>query len=126
MSGKRNWGDNMTHRNDGKFPPSVDDGYKVHKIPSKTWKKKYECKRNKGDHTFVISLIKYADWKQEKDGTWVKPQVWWQTGRGVRERELPYWVQWNCSACNKQEHEYYKREKKFDKFRETINQHANW
>lgn len=116
MSGKRNWGDD---RMDGHEPPPVFE-HKVH-YPSKVWCKKYECKRNKGDHTFVVMLIKHAVWGQEKDGTWVKPRVWWQTGRGTKERELPYWVEWRCNACGKQEHEYYKREKKFDRFRDTIN-----
>lgn len=117
MSGKRNWGDNMTNRMDGKTPPPVGLGEQVPKMPSKLWRKKYECKKNKGNHTFVIKLIKYAAWEQEKDGTWVKPKVWWQRERGVIERELPYWVQWHCSACGKQDYEYYKREKKFDRFR---------
>lgn len=106
----------MTNRMDGKEPPTpLDDRHP--KVPSKVWKKKYKCKKNKGDHTFVVAHIKYANWYQEKDGTWIKPprNTWaWFVGP---DSELPYWVEWHCSACGKHDYEYRKLNKKFDKFR---------
>ena len=111
MSGKRNWGDNMSNRMDGKEPPPTFD--LVLKTPSKVWRRKYECKKNKGDHTFEIALIKYAQWSQEKDGTWNKPQRGWIDA----DCQMPYWVEWHCSGCGKHDYEFRKLSKKFDRFR---------
>lgn len=118
MSGKRNWGDNMTHRNDGKEPPASLDGYiPLQKIPSKWWKSKYKCKKNKGDHTPVIEKIMYCGrhWRQEKDGTWIKERSWW----GNPDQTYG-WVLWVCTACHKHMTEHSVPDKKFDKYRDTI------
>lgn len=116
MSGKRNWGDNMTHRQDGKFPPPIAEP--VLKVPSKVWKSKYKCKKNKGDHTPVIDKIMYCGrgWKQQKDGMWVREYDWLG-----RKKEQPYgWVQWVCTGCKKHMTEWSVPEKKFDKYRDSI------
>lgn len=116
MSGKRNWGDNMFHRNDGKEPPPVIES--AYKVPSKTWKKHYKCKKNKGEHTPVIDLIKYCGrgWKVQPDGTWVHEDNY--LGYLMGQRDMPYgWVEWRCTACNKKMLEWQVPEKKFDKYR---------
>lgn len=114
MSGKRNWGDNMTNRMDGKTPPPIIDP--VYKVPSKVWKTKYKCKKNKGDHTPAIALIKYCGrgWKQQKDGTWIQdPNDYF-----FSKHTLPYaWVQWECTGCKKRMTEHNVPDKKFDKHR---------
>lgn len=114
MSGKKHWG---KWRRDGKEPPPVVDVGQ--KIPSKVWKRKYPCKKNKGDHSYAVALIKWADWSQKKDGTW-------EHARGIffdmMNAELPYWVEWHCTACGKHAYEYRKLDKKFDKHRHTINE----
>ncbi len=107
MSGKRNWGDNMTDRRDGKTPPPlIERGFKV---PSRLWKKKYKCKKNKGDHTPVIDRLVNKHWWNLRDG-------FWRIG-GFRWGTVPYWVEWRCTACRKLLVEYNAPEKKFDRYR---------
>ncbi len=117
MSGKRNWGDNMTHRHDGKMPPTPNDGYTPLKVPSKWWKKKYPCKKNKGEHTPVITVIKYCGrgWEQKPDGTWVHDDrnSWWKD-----PNQTYGWVQWQCTGCTKHFTEHRVPDKKFDKWRQ--------
>lgn len=119
MSGKRNWGDNITHRRDGKEAPAPLDGYTPTKIASKSWKTKYKCKKNKGEHTPVIEKIMYCGrgWRQLKDGTWEHQKSWW----GSPEQTYG-WVLWICTGCKKHLHEHRPPDKKFDKFRDTIYQ----
>lgn len=118
MSGKRNWGN---WRRDGHEPPPIAEG--AVKVPSKFWKKKYACKKNKGDHTYEVDLIKYTDWHQAKDGTWEHPREWSSPYMFKNTNyELPYWVQWRCTGCTKKDYEWHKLDKKFDKFRHTINE----
>ena len=114
MSGKKNWGDNMTDRRDGKTPPPITDP--IYKTPSKVWKKKYKCKKNKGDHTPVIALIKYCGrgWTQQKDGIWIPNTDQYFFSKHT----LPYcWVQWECTGCKKLMIEWGVPDKKFDKYR---------
>lgn len=111
MSGKRNWGDNMTNRMDGKEAPAVFESVK--KIPSKLWKKKYKCKKNKDDHTFEIFKINiFSHWRFTPIG-WVRDIYRWGSPLG-------YWVEWSCTACNKRATEWRIPEKKFDRYRHTI------
>lgn len=112
MSGKRNWGDNMTHRQDGKLPPSPFGGYTPFKVASKLWKKKYECKKNKGDHTWAVHVLKWGEWKQ-KDGYWIEPHDYFSDTK----HQLPYWVSWRCAGCNKHDYEWRTLNKKFDPHR---------
>jgi len=107
MSGKRNWGDNMTHRMDGKEAPSFFERFR--KVPSKNWKKKYKCKKNKGDHTPVIKSVRSIGFHQYQDGTWSKNNWGFHV-----------WVTWECTACKKRLEEFRPPEKKFDKYRYTI------
>jgi len=80
MSGKRNWGE---ERMDGHVPPPISDTnppLNIGRPPSKVWKKKYKCKRLKGDHDFAPDKIEmwhfthskgyvaYAIWKCEGCG----------------------------------------------------------
>ncbi len=109
MSGKRNWGDNITNRMDGKEAPKPFDP--VRPVPSKLWKKKYKCKKNKGDHTPVIDHITNKHWWNFKDG-WVISSWRWGT--------TPYYVEWHCTGCGKHMTEYNAPDKKFDKYRHTI------
>lgn len=111
MSGKRNWGDNMTDRQDGKSPPPVVEVAPT--APSKLWKKKYKCKKNKGDHTLQVRDIYYSGWHQEKNGTWINPA-------SHRWGFHSYWVTWECTACKKRVLEWHPPQKKFDRFRHTI------
>lgn len=113
MSGKRNWGDNVTHRQDGKEPPAVVDAVKM--PPSRYWRRKWKCKKNKGNHTFEIEMIHGGrNWRIGKDGRWENWNYGWSFMR------LPYWVEWRCSACSKKETEWNAPEKKFDKDRERM------
>lgn len=116
MSGKRNWGDNMFNRHDGKTPPQPMDGYKPFKVASKLWKKKYKCKKTKGDHIWQVEKIKHSGWDKQKDGTWCEPNSWMWNGA---DRQLPYWVIWHCAACNKKDYEIGRYKKKFEPFRHT-------
>lgn len=100
---------------DGKTPPVPFEP--VFKVPSKVWKKKYKCKKNKGDHTFEIAVIRFAGWQQEKDGTWKHPTEWSIRGFIKKQRELPYWVEWHCNACKKHAYELGNLDRKFDIFR---------
>ncbi len=111
MSGKRNWGDNMTHRMDGKTPPPMDAS--LPKVPSRSWRKKYACKANKGDHTPEILKIQWGGWHLDQDGTWRQPS--WHSY---------FSVTWQCTACHKRMLEWRPPEKKFDKYRKTIWEHA--
>ena len=86
-------------------PPEVIPQSK--KIPSKTWKKKYKCKKNKGDHTFKVRSI----WNSIR---YVGPSPYWL--RGIMHAKEPFagsteelrsWVDWECTACKKQEHEHF-------------------
>lgn len=106
MSGKRNWGDNMTNRMDGKEPPPVFDA--VPKVPSRAWKKKYKCKKNKGEHTLEIKKIRIHWFDRLDDGSWVKNH--WQS----------YYVTWECTGCKKLVLEWTVPDKRFDKYRHTI------
>ncbi len=113
MSGKRNWGDNMSDRMDGKVPPPMYE--LVQKTPSKLWRLKYECKKNKGDHTFEVEIIKAGyGWRQLEDGTWERLVHGWRAGRDYG------WVDWRCTGCGKKALEWTPPEKKFDKYRHTI------
>lgn len=94
MSGKRNWGDNMTNRMDGHAPPLESDEWR--KLPSKIWKKHYECKKTKGTHSWEFQSVDFYRWS----GSWV--------------------AKWRCGACGKNEHEYRSTKRKFDAFRNTI------
>lgn len=111
MSGKRNWGN---WRRDGHEPPPIAEG--AVKVPSRFWKTKYDCKRNKGDHTFEIDRIWGSSWHQEKDGTWRQPNWRYSWDYG-------YFVDWRCTACKKKKYERLPLgQKSFDKFRHTINE----
>jgi hypothetical protein len=97
---------------DGKVYPVPFE--KQRPVPSKVWKKKYACKKNKGDHTFEIESITPRHlWWQRDDGVWVKNNGMWFS-------DTPYWVNWQCTACLKKEVEWKVPEKKFDRFRYTI------
>ncbi len=106
----------MTHRMDGKVPPSIIE--RALKIPSKAWKKNYKCKKLKGDHEFRVAIIKHASWNILQDGTWEKPHSIWSN------KAMPYWVEWHCRGCGKHEYEWSALKKKLDKFRKTIWENA--
>ncbi len=113
MSGKRNWGDNVTHRMDGKEAPAPTDGFVPVKMPSRWWKKKYKCKKNKGDHTLEIwKIVSRTWWRYVREIGWKQNGSFWGT--------TPYWVEWKCTACGKQEVEFTIPDKKFDRYRHTI------
>lgn len=61
--------------------------------PSRVWRKKYECKVNKGEHTFVPGTH-----HRFLDGEWVT-YPWMQ-----KPTRMHRWV--HCSACGKQNIEY--------------------
>lgn len=80
------------------------------KLPSKAWKRKYECKKNKGKHTFepqtIINWFEYT--VETTHGTahgsykprhGVPPMPLHQMG--IRSQ-----VQWECTGCKKQIREY--------------------
>lgn len=103
---KKSW-KKLSPRRDGHEPPPPDV---IPKIPSKKWKEKYECKKNKGSHIPEIVSICSHGWTQRKDGEW-----------------YTYWgapsikVTWECTACKKRLYEYRCPEKKFDKYRGIFN-----
>lgn len=102
MSGKRNWGDNMTDRRDKHVAPPVIESARP--LPSKAWKKKYKCKKNKGDHSWYIESI-HCRMEYTGKGIW---------GTFFSTRPTPdateAWarctVEWRCSACNKHDTEW--------------------
>lgn len=98
MSSKRT---NWWERHDGREPFPVDDS--LPKIPSKKWKEKYECKKNKGDHTAVIKTI--------------------TSMHNIFLGKI--WVIWECTACKKQLWEHSPPQKKFDKYRHSIYEQNN-
>lgn len=100
MSGKRLWG--QKYRADGKVAPP----FKEKKVPSTAWRKKWDCKINKGDHSWVFANAYGGSFKRTKD------------------RVITYYVRtrWQCSACGHYELEYGRPKRKFDNGRHTIYQ----
>lgn len=101
----------MTDRQDGHIAPPMF--IQENKFPSTTWRKKYKCKKNKGEHVFVIDFIQPHPWRQEQDGTWVNNALF-------SSQKYPYSVHWKCAKCSKLEMEWTIPDKKFDKHREQI------
>ena len=77
--------------------------------PSKAWRKKYACKKNKGPHSWVIATVR----------SWLSYTV--KRGEGyaygmARAYEVPKEAvevavasraEWRCSACSKRDVEFY-------------------
>lgn len=90
-------------------PPTVTD--KETKLPSKEWKKKYKCKKNKGDHDWaVFSIHNSLEYTVKTSygiahGSYhprhnLPPEIPLHT-MTVRSR-----VEWRCRKCNKHESEW--------------------
>lgn len=101
MSNKRPLrGINNQLRMDGKNPPPIHSN--ENKMPSKAWKKKYKCKKLKGDHDYRVKILKML-----RAGGW----LW-------KNNSCGYYVVWECKGCTKLEYEFSVPNKKFDKYRE--------
>lgn len=130
MSKAKSWYYKNAPRWDGKIPPPVFSGEK--KIPSRKWKKKFECKKNKGDHTFIPVTIHNGFTYTAKtpmgkcySGHPIEPREGWiLTGKNVHS-----YIRWECTGCKKL---YTERiggvfgekelipEKKMDKYRANV------
>lgn len=104
MSWKKYWKTNK--RQDGHEPPEAFPRERI--MTSRSWRKKYECKANKGDHTFrIVRVSASMEYRiQTPFGvgyTTRRPQPNEEKfilSEGVRED-----VHWECSACKKREWE---------------------
>jgi hypothetical protein len=98
------------------------------KHPSRTWRKKYPCKKNKGDHTFCIESVRgFMEYRrQTKYGTAYGFSKYHQPGVPPEDTGMYIVVNWYCTACNKKEVERYGKwfndrlTKKLDKYRHTM------
>ena len=79
-------------------PPEIHDQHK--NMPSKKWRKKYECKKNKGKHSWRIKSINNRIVYAGVNYTSNKPSPT-DTHNYVQSD-----VRWYCAACNKQEREF--------------------
>lgn len=90
------------------------------------WRKRYKCKKNKGEHKFEIKTVRAYRWFQgERDGykySSVHPS------NTDTHTTCPVMVKWHCVSCNKHELEWFghdlftdeKGHKKFDPYRKTM------
>lgn len=123
MSGKRNWGDNMKHRMDKHLPPPVVEKERV--PVSRRWKKKYECKPNKGHHSWKLVVPEYH--KRDRTGRTLEIDITefytlqdakYYTEKREKEEAIKngtyrgwygflFWGgrrrHWECVACKKQD-----------------------
>lgn len=109
MSWKKRWP--TKERQDGHEPPEPFAAEK--KIPSGKWRKKYECKKNKGSHTFKIVKLSgsisysvpspygsgraYGSYRGSDRPADVK----------IEDTSARVDVHWECSACKKQQWEIF-------------------
>lgn len=112
MSGKRNWQERM----DGHNPPPIFDPNR------RKSKRKYVCKRNKGDHEWKPVGATAVSFKCKT----VMGEMWFGKAnydsdmieRCIGKIKLMYSFSWECEKCGKQDREYScVTNKKFDKFR---------
>lgn len=90
-------------------PPPLSEATKP--LPSKAWKKKYKCKKNKGDHDWaILSLTNWFEYTIKTEhgkgyGSW-KPGQENRHNIPVHQMAVMSKVEWRCRACNKHEMEW--------------------
>ena len=96
-------------------PPPVIEEEKP--LPSKAWKKKWKCKKNKGDHDWgILSVTNWFSYTIETGygtgyGSW-KPSQLNRHNIPVHEMSISSRVEWRCKACNKYQTEWLASEKR--------------
>lgn len=106
---QKGWG----NANTKKIKKELNDLEQERKKPSKEWKKKYECKRNKGNHEYT--LIAGWSWQQNKNID--IEEYYHKKAKEVQEEakkrskstttRLRYWgdslfIHWKCIHCGKE------------------------
>ena len=79
-------------------------------LPSTKWKKKYKCKKNKGDHDWAVLSVSNC-FEYAVQTSYGKAYGSWRPGQENR-REIPVHkmgirsdIAWRCRACDKHERE---------------------
>lgn len=86
------------------------------KLPSKEWKKKFKCKKGKGDHNWspvsIHNHLEYVSrshqgrgWGYYRIGNPLPVHHDTNEAIPVTEMNAVSRVEWRCKACNKLEHE---------------------
>ncbi len=108
--------DNITHREDGKVIPIAFEEPK--KLPSRKWRRKYKCKKNKGDHTFVpVRQWSWIEWEGKMVGALYSYGIcssrrWFD---GANTKILRSRVSFECSGCTKHHSEWNREPMEFVK-----------
>lgn len=123
MSKAKSWYSGAFPRQRDKHePPPIKPSEK--KLPSKEWKKKYECKKAKGNHNWTpISIHNHLEYHYEYPTGAEAFGFYRYPGKlpidfygqeiPIKDMGVCSTVEWRCTACNKHEREYLasKREK---------------